>query len=316
MIRHVGKGFVHEALSLFIDEDEVALLGLARDGGLEFVVARKEMKSDHPGVVGFGSARLQGHAKAVPGVALRGDGTFGRDREDGKAFGHHFHVVRKAARREHDGLGVQRFDALGRLHLDGRNLSVLHPDVDDLILLADVESDGIGLLEQYAQNFGTDGRAVAGTVTAGDRLTAAAPLAEAEVGAEIEEPFFRILGVFRKHLEKRRIVEVVTALHRVPEEDFRTVVRDARGQLLLGAGRIHAARGEVGVAAEIGLLFEHHGLGTRFLGHNARRQTGAARADDDHVEAFGLHAEGQGRDDRAGGEFPLHAHERSPFLVF
>ena len=230
----------------------------------------------------------------------------------GTILRHHVEVRTEAARREHDGLGVQRFDALGRLHLDGRNLSVLHPDVDDLILLADVESDGIGLLEQYAQNFGTDGRAVAGTVTARDRLTAAAPLAEAKVGAEIKQPFLGILGVFRKHLEKRRIVEVVTALHRVPEEDFRTVVRNARRQLLLRAGRVHAARSKIGVAAEIRLLFEHHGLGARLLGHDARRQAGTARADDDHVKTLGLNAESQSRDRRADGKLPLKIHDFPP----
>ena len=47
------------------------------------------------------------------------------------------------------------------------------------------------------------------------------------------------------------------ALHRVLEEDFGTVVRDARGKLLLRARRVHAARRADRVAADSRLTFQN-----------------------------------------------------------
>ena len=124
------------------------------------------------------------------------------------------------------------------------------------MVLEDFDLVGLESGGQNAKNFRPDGGAVAGTVATRHGLAAAASLAEAELGAEIDKPFLRISCVFRERLQKRGVVEVVTAFHRVLVEDFRTVVRDAACDLLLRARRVHAARGEVGVAADVGHLFE------------------------------------------------------------
>ena len=120
------------------------------------------------------------------------------------------------------------------------------------MVLEDFDLVGLESGGQNAKNFRPDGGAVAGAVTARNGLTATAALAEAELGAEIDKPFLRISCVFRERLQERGIVEVVTAFHRVLIEDFRTVVRDAACDLLLRARCVHASRGEVGVAADVG----------------------------------------------------------------
>ena len=86
----------------------------------------------------------------------------------------------------------------------------------------------------------------------------------------------------------------MAALHRVVVKARRTVFRHARSDLLLRARGIHAARSEVGVAADVRHLFEHDDRGAGFLRHNRRRKAGAARSDDHDVKAFGKSARTDG----------------------
>ncbi len=215
-------------------------------------------------------------------------------------------VGAEAARSENDGLRINCFLALGRLHLDARNLAVLHDDVDDLVVLADVNLVGIGLLEKHAKNFRADSRTVAGTMTAGDGLSAAAPFSEAEVGAEVHEPFFGVAGVFGERLKESGIVEVVSALHRVVVENLRTVVCNACSKLLLGACSVHPARSEIGIAPEVGHLLEHDDARSASLSEDCGREARAARTDNDDIKAFGHDRSGRRHQNGASEQFEFH----------
>ena len=197
-----------------------------------------------------GCADLFGKVKAFAECTgmVRGREAF----EFGAVLFNHGVVCTEAACGQHDRLGVDGFGSLCRLDLDAGDRAVLHQNVDDLMVLEDFDLVGLESGGQNAKNFRPDGGAVTGAVTARNGLTATAALAEAELGAEIDKPFLRISCVFRERLQERGIVEVVTAFHRVLIEDFRTVVRDAACDLLLRARCVHASRGEVGVAADVG----------------------------------------------------------------
>ena len=232
-----------------------------------------------------GCADLFGKVKAFAECTgmVRGREAF----EFGAVLFNHGVVCTEAACGQHDRLGVDGFGSLCRLDLDAGDRAVLHQNVDDLMVLEDFDLVGLESGGQNAKNFRPDGGAVAGAVTARNGLTATAALAEAELGAEIDKPFLRISCVFRERLQERGIVEVVTAFHRVLIEDFRTVVRDAACDLLLRARCVHASRGEVGVAADVGHLFEDDDARAGLLGHDGGGETCTARADNDDVKGLG-----------------------------
>ena len=59
---------------------------------------------------------------------------------------------------------------------------------------------------------------------------------------------------------------------------------DARRFAVFGNGRVDAAAADHGVAAGERHLFKNNRIRAGFLGEDAGREAGAARADDDHVD--------------------------------
>ena len=189
---------------------------------------------------------------------------------------HHRLIGAEAAGRKHHGPCVNRLHAVFGLNLNPGNRAVFHHDFDDLVFSADGNPVLDRALGEHTQDFRAHSRAVTGAVTAGNGLTAASALAEAELRAKVYEPFFRVLRVFRESLQQCRVIEIMPALHRVLVEELRAVLRHARCELLLGACGIHAARSKIGVAADVGHLFQNHNRSAGLLGRNGGGKTCAA----------------------------------------
>ena len=192
----------------------------------------------------------------------------------------------ETAGRENHRLGVDRLHSLRSLHLDAGDLSVLHQDLRHAVIEAHVDMILIRAFAEHTHDFDTDRRTVARTMTAGTGLAAAATHAVAEFRAKRQEPLFSARGVFGQRLQKRRVIEVVAAFHRVGVENGRRIVRHAVRDLLLRAGRVHAAFRAVGVAAEVGHLLKDDHLRAALSRGDGGREPRAARTHDHDVSGF------------------------------
>ena len=188
--------------------------------------------------------------------------------------------------RKHHGLRVNHFFALRGLDLDTGNLPVLHQDLRHAVIETHIDMVFIRAFTEDPHQFNTDRRPIARSMTTGLRLTAAATHAVAELGAERQKPLFSARGVLGQRLQKRRVIEVVAAFHRVGVENGRRIVRHAVRDLLLRAGRVHAAFGAVGVAAEVGHLLEDDHLRAALSRRNGGREPRAARTHDHNISGF------------------------------
>ena len=160
-------------------------------------------------------------------------------------------------------------------------------EVPDFIKLAEAYGCvGIRAFTEDPHQFNTDRRPIARSMTAGLRLSPAATHAVAELGAKRQEPLFSARGVFGQRLQKRRVIEVVAAFHCVGVENGRRIVRHAVRDLLLRAGRVHAAFGAVGVTAEVSHLLKDDDLRAALSRGDGGRQSRAARTHDHDVSGF------------------------------
>ena len=187
---------------------------------------------------------------------------------------------------KHHGLRVDHFLALRGLNFDAGDLAVLHDDLRHAVIETHIDMVFIRAFTEDPHQFNTDRRPITRSMTTGLRLTAAATHAVAELGAERQKPLFSARGVLGQRLQKRRVIEVVAAFHRVGVENGRRIVRHAVRDLLLRAGRVHAAFGAVGVAAEVGHLLEDDHLRAALSRRNGGREPRAARTHDHNISGF------------------------------
>ena len=199
---------------------------------------------------------------------------------------HHLVVRAETTGRKHHGLRVNHFFALRGLDLDTGNLPVLHQDLRHAVIETHIDMVFIRAFTEDPHQFNTDRRPIARSMTAGLRLSPAATHAVAELGAKRQEPLFSARGVFGQRLQKRRVIEVVAAFHCVGVENGRRIVRHAVRDLLLRAGRVHAAFGAVGVTAEVSHLLKDDDLRAALSRGDGGRQSRAARTHDHDVSGF------------------------------
>ena len=196
-----------------------------------------------------------------------------------------FVVGAEAAGGVNDSLGRHRVRAVLTLHLDARDAAGLVGDeFFSLRVRADVDVTGLGSRVKRADHFRADERAAGRTVRARER-GAGHEADVAKVAAQGEEPFNGGSRLFSERTNERRVVEPVTALHRVVVHDFDGVLSSfaALCSLKRRAGSVEAARRTDRVAADHGHLFEDDNLGAEVRGLDGSRKAGSASTDDGDV---------------------------------
>ena len=197
-------------------------------------------------------------------------------------LGNHFVVGAEAAGRVNHSLGVNGVRAVLALNLQADHTAALvGQDLFGMRVGTHVDLEVLSSRVERADNFRADERTAGRTMRTGLR-GAGHQTNVAEIAAVSKQPV-NGRGRFRDEgANERRVIEPMTALHRVIEHDFDGVFR-ALGLLQSSANSIQTARGTDRIAADHGHLFHYDDVGAEFVSLNGGGQACTTRTDHGNV---------------------------------